>query len=281
LRLTGRMTTIHRVLNPSTPAEIAGDVCALAVMTKAPRAGEVKTRLVPPLTHDEAAQLNGSFLRDICAAISAACCSGGLRPSQISGARRAPLQTKEWAAHGLAVYTPLGAEADYENILPEEFFLIPQRGDHFGDRLIFAVEDLFKVGFAAVCLINSDSPTVPAESFAQAVELLQLPGDRIVLGPSDDGGYYLIGLKKMHRGIFERIDWSTERVLDQTLQRAVEIDVEVKLLPASYDVDDRATLRRLCGELLGENSRDGVAPNTRKFLAESIEREGSDRICPA
>ena len=254
------MKTIHRVLKPDTRAEIARDLCALAVMTKAPRAGEVKTRLVPPLTEDEAAQLNSSFLRDITAAISAA--------------------ATERIACGVAVYTPPDAEADYENILPEEFFLVPQRGDRFGDRLIFAAKDLFKAGFASICLINSDSPTVPAENFSQAIELLRLSGDRVVLGPSDDGGYYLIGLKSLHRELFEQIDWSTERVLEQTRQRAAEIDAEVKLLPAGYDVDDRATLRRLCDELLGKNSRDGLAPNTRKFLTEIIEREGRDRIWP-
>jgi rSAM/selenodomain-associated transferase 1 len=274
------MKTIHRVLKPDTQAEIAGDLCALAVMTKAPRAGEVKTRLVPPLTQEEAAQLNSSFLRDICAAIPAACCSGGLPPSQISGAHRAPLQTKERAALGVAVYTPPDAEADYGNILPEEFFFIPQRGDGFGDRLNFAAEDLFKAGFASVCLINSDSPTIPAENFSQAIELLRLQGDRVVLGPSDDGGYYLIGLKSLHRELFQQIDWSTERVLEQTRRRAAEIAVEVKLLPADYDVDDRATLRRLCDQLLGENSRESLAPNTRKFLSEIIEREGRDRIWP-
>jgi len=157
---------------------------------------------------------------------------------------------------------------------------MPQRGHHFGDRLIFAAEDLFKVGFASVCLINSDSPTVPSQSFSQAVKLLRLPGDRTVLGPCDDGGYYLIGLKSVHRELFEQIDWSTEHVLEQTRQRAAEIDVEVKLLPVGYDVDDHATLQRLCGELFGENSRDGLAPNTRKFLTEIIEREGRDRIWP-
>jgi len=263
LQLAGWMKAVHRVLDPNRPVDIDGDACALAVMTKAPRAGEVKTRLVPPLTHDEAAQLNSSFLSDVAAAISAA--------------------ATERIARGVAVYTPLGTEAAYENILPEEFFLIAQRGHNFGDRLIFAAEDLFMVGFTSVCLINSDSPTVPAENFSQAVELLHLPGDCIVLGPSDDGGYYLIGLKKLHREIFERIDWSTEHVLNQTLQRATEIGVEVKLLPAGYDVDDRATLERLCSELLGEHtSRDcGIAANTRKFLAEIIMREGRGRIWPA
>src|SRR5439155_1035088 len=144
-------------------------------------------------------------------------------------------------------------------------------------RLIFAAEDLFKVGFASVCLINSDSPTVPAETFTQAADLLRLPGDRIVLGPCDDGGYYLIGFKKLHREIFERIDWSTEHVLDQTLQRAADIGAEVKLLPAGYDVDDRATLERLCSELLGEKaSRNcGIAPNTQKFLVEIVFHEAA------
>jgi rSAM/selenodomain-associated transferase 1 len=258
------MKTIHRVLNPTAPAEIAGEVCALAVMTKAPRAGMVKTRLVPPLTQNEAAKLNRSFLRDIADRISSAI---GETPT-------------ERAAVGVGVYTPPGAEADYENILPEEFLLIPQRGDRFGDRLFFAAEDLFKVGFASVCLINSDSPTVPAQSFSLAVKLLRLPGDRIVLGPCDDGGYYLIGLKSLRRELFDQIDWSTERVLEQTRQRGAEIEVEVKLLPVGYDVDDRATLGRLCGELLGENSWEDVAPHTRKFLREIVAREGPARIWP-
>ena len=162
---------------------------------------------------------------------------------------------------------PVGAESAYTDILPADFSLLPQRGDEFGERLYFAVEDLFKCGFDSLCLIDSDSPTVPAENFEQAVELLSTSEDRVVLGPSDDGGYYLIGVKKPHRHLFEQIDWSTERVLNQTMQRATEIGIEVKLLPTGYDVDDDASLRRLCNELLGEQGDDSVAPSTRKFLA--------------
>src|SRR5438094_10172570 len=73
--------TIHRVLTPDSQAEIPGRICALAVMTKAPRAGQVKTRLVPPLTHTEAAELNSCFLRDISAAILVASCSAGVGSS--------------------------------------------------------------------------------------------------------------------------------------------------------------------------------------------------------
>ena len=240
------MESRHRVLDPAAHAQIGKNLCALAVMTKAPRAGQVKTRLVPPLSPEEAAQLNICFLRDTAAAITKAC---GI------------------SARGVGVYTPLGAEAAYIDILPGDFELLPQRGEGFGERLASATEDLFQCGFASVCLIDSDSPTVSADVHAEAVEMLSKPGDRVVLGPSDDGGYYLIGMKHNHPQLFERVDWSTERVLEQTKQRASELSLEVSLLPTGYDVDDAATLRRLCDELLSEQSARDLAPNTRKFLA--------------
>src|SRR3954454_16279440 len=243
------------ILYPNLPDIGARGGCALGVMTKAPQAGRVKTRMVPPLTPEEAAELNRCFLRDTAAAISSACSHRAVGDAR-----------KTARASAIAVYTPVGAELAYNDILPDDFSLLPQRGDKFGERLYFAVEDLFKCGFDSVCLIDSDSPTVPAENFAEAVELLSTSDDRIVLGPSDDGGYYLIGVKKPHRHLFEQIDWSTDRVLNQTVQRAIEIGIEVKLLPTGYDVDDAASLRRICDELLGENARDGIAPNTLKFL---------------
>jgi uncharacterized protein len=254
-----------RVLDPNLPDRGARGFCALAVMTKAPQPGRVKTRLVPPLTPEEAAELNKCFLRDTAAAISTVC---SRRPAGYVQFEHACASHSEAAgsACGIAVYTPVGAESTYNDILPTAFSLLPQRGDKFGERLYSAVEDLFKCGFGSVCLIDSDSPTVPAENFAEAVELLSTIEDRVVLGPSDDGGYYLIGVKKPHRHLFEQIDWSTERVLNQTMQRATEIGIEVKLLPTGYDIDDAASLRRLCDELLRENASASVALNTRKFL---------------
>jgi hypothetical protein len=144
------------------------------------------------------------------------------------------------------------------------------------------VEDLLRLGFDSACLINSDSPTIPSSAFVEAVEVLSVPGDRTVLGPSDDGGYYLIGLKKLHQRIFTDIDWSTERVFEQTVQRAIELGLPVHLLPKWYDVDDRATLHRLCGELFDGKSGSTTdnAPATREFLSEIIEREGRARIWP-
>ncbi len=233
-------------------------------MTKVPRPGRVKTRLTPPLTPEEAAALNTCFLRDTTTAISAA--------------------EAEGLARGVGGYTPVGEESAYVGILPDDFELIPQRGDLFGERLTLAAQDLLSAGFDSLCLIDSDSPTVPQHAYAEAARLLSAPGDRIVFGPSDDGGYYLIGMKQLHRRLFEEIDWSTERVAQQTIERAKEIGVAVELLPTWYDVDDRATLRRLCDELLGEPVAKAAgypAPETRAFLSSVIAREGRERIWPA
>ena len=259
-----------RIIDPNLPDRSARDLCALAIMTKAPQAGRVKTRLVPPLTLEEAAELNKCFLCDTAAAILIACSrrpAGDASKMQFEHAGASHSEAATVRACGITVYTPVGAESAYTDILPADFSLLPQRGDGFGERLYFAVEDLFKCGFESVCLIDSDSPTVPAENFVEAVELLRTIEDRVVLGPSDDGGYYLIGVNRPHRHLFEQIDWSTERVLNQTMQRATEIGIEVKLLPTGYDVDDGAGLRRLCNELLGEQGDDSAAPTTRKFLA--------------
>src|SRR5947199_5548826 len=177
------MQRAHNVLDPNQRT-IADNLCALAIMTKAPRAGQVKTRLVPPLTPEEAAQLNICFLRDTAVAISKACATN---------------------ARGIGVYTPVGSQAAYIDILPPDFELLPQRGEGFGERLAFAAADLFQCGFTSVCLIDSDSPTVSTDVYVKAVEFLTNPGDRVVLGPSDDGGYYLIGMKQNHPQLFERI----------------------------------------------------------------------------
>lgn len=255
---------MHRVLDPLGAIQIPSGLCALGIMTKAPRAGAVKTRLQPPLTPTEAAALNICFLRDTASAISEASCGGNLQPPA--------------SARGVAIFTPPGSENDYFEILPADFDLLPQREGNFGDRLTCAVEDLLRVGFECCCLVDSDSPTVTAEVFRAAAEFLRAGDNRLVLGPSDDGGYYLIGMRKLHRRVFEKIDWSTEKVFAQTNDRARELGLDIQTLPTFFDVDDRASLRRLCDELLDYN-RDS-APATKAFLLQLIAREGRERICP-
>src|SRR5438093_12427672 len=239
-----------RVLDPTLSSPVRRGLCALTVMTKAPQAGQVKPRLVPPLTPDEPAELNKCFWRDRAIAISSV------------------IPKNE--ARGIGAYIPVSVETAYADILPADFNLLPQRGVSFGERLYFAAEDLLRCGFDSVCLIDSDSPTLPASNFSEAIRILKTHGDRIVIGPCDDGGYYLIGLKKPRRELFEQIDWSTDRVFEQTRACAREIGLEVELLAHGYDVDDAASLRRLCKELLSQSTTNSVAPSTRKFLADIV-----------
>jgi rSAM/selenodomain-associated transferase 1 len=226
-------------------------LCGLAVMAKAPRPGSVKTRLQPPLSPEQAAALNVCFLRDTTDNLAAIA-----------------------AAAGLISYTPVGEEHLFDGLLPETFALIAQRDGDFGARLLGAAEDILACGFASVCLIDSDSPTVPRAAYHQAVAALAREGDRIVIGPTQDGGYYLIGLKQAHAAVFEGIAWSTAAVFEQTLARAHAAGLEIVELPLWYDVDDSATLAILKAELLaGMPPGFALAPgynasHTRQMLLE-------------
>jgi uncharacterized protein len=211
-------------------AQAVSRLCAIAIMAKASVAGTVKTRLVPPLTQEEAAELNTCCLVDIAANIMAA---AGLEPIQ-----------------GLAAYSPPGSEQFFADVLPDAFKLLPPKAPTLGRSLFHAAQDLFAAGYGSVCLVNADSPTLPTRVLVEAVRRLRQPGDRLVLGPAADGGYYLIGLKRFHGGLFEDIDWSTERVYRQTVARAAEIGLAVATLPEWYDVDDDQALTRLVCELL-------------------------------
>lgn len=246
--------------------KIRPNICALAVMTKAPLAGTSKTRLTPLLTEYEAAKLSACFLRDTCNNITSICLDG--------------------TSEGIAVYTPVGAEACFDGLLPSSFGLVGQRGNSFGDRLFYAADDLISLGYDSLCLIDSDSPTLPQAFLQAAVSALARRGDRMVLGPAKDGGYYLIGLKKTHRHVFEDIDWSTSRVLAQTIERAKEIKLPVTLLPVWFDVDDAATLRDLCNQLFLKNGQSPVqsapvayqAPYTRAYLSQLFKTDRGKRI---
>jgi rSAM/selenodomain-associated transferase 1 len=220
----------YPILDPTKVISARTGQCALGVMAKAPRPGKVKTRLSPPLTLEESAAINICFLRDTTENIATVSMSG--------------------KAAGVISYTPVGDESLFDNLLPADFALIPQRGDGFGERLLATAEDLLGCGYGSVCLIDSDSPTVPAVAFEQAVVELERSGDRIVIGPSHDGGYYLIGLKRAHPELFESISWSTSAVFEETVAAAQAARIEVVTLPLWYDVDDAATLEVLTGELL-------------------------------
>jgi uncharacterized protein len=208
-------------------------VCAIGVMAKAPRPGRAKTRLCPPLRPEQAARLSAAFLRDITENIALA-------------ARMAPI-------HGCIAYAPAGDEASFTDhiaagtglVLADGSPPMPSNVQGFGRSLLHAAQALFDAGFGAVCLVNSDSPTLPTTFLAQAARLLLAPGERVVLGPADDGGYYLLGMQRPHAHLFADIAWSTSSVAATTETRAAQLDLEVRTLPPWYDVDDWSSLNRL------------------------------------
>jgi rSAM/selenodomain-associated transferase 1 len=222
--------------------------CGIAVMAKASAPGRTKTRLVPPLTPDEAAALNTAFLKDIAANLLKAGQSARIR--------------------GYMAFGPPGSKAFFRRHLPRTIGLIDAWFPDFGVCLFTAITEILRRGHDAAVVLNSDSPTLPTALIARTAALLAAPGDRAVLGPASDGGYYLLGLKAAHRRLFERIDWSTERVAEQTLARARDIGLAVSLLPTWYDIDDMTTLRTLLMEIRDGHSFDpSLQPNRPEHTA--------------
>jgi rSAM/selenodomain-associated transferase 1 len=212
--------------------------CGIAFMAKASAPGRAKTRLVPPLTYDQAADLNTAFLQDVADNLVLA--------NLVAAGRGANARA---AIVGYAAYGPPGSGDFFRRILPQSIGLIEAWLPNFGDCLFHTVREILARGHDSAVVLNADSPTLPTALLVETAEVLARPGDRAVLGPSSDGGYYLLGLKFAHRRMFEDIAWSTERVAEQSLARAREIGLDVHMLPAWYDVDNIDGLRRLQAEL--------------------------------
>ncbi|WP_020096391.1 DUF2064 domain-containing protein [Methylobacterium sp. 285MFTsu5.1] len=224
--------------------------CAIGVMAKAPRSGRSKTRLCPPLTPDQAALLSAAFLRDT---------TGNI----LEAARAAPITA-------YAAYAPRGAETlvvphlavGTDLVLADGSTPAPAAVEGFGRCLLQAVEGMLAHGHAAACVLSSDIPTLPTRLLIQSARLLLAPGDRAVLGACDDGGYYILGLKRAHARLFADIAWSTDTVAAATRARAREIGLDLVELEPWYDVDDAASLARLSADRVGY-----AAPATRAVLA--------------
>ena len=233
-RLNGKSANGTSVsLSVSNRTIATPESCGIAFMAKASAPGRTKTRLVPPLTFEEAAVLNTAFLQDVA-------------DNVLLAARDAD---RHGGIAGYAAFGPPGSEDFFRRTLPGAVGLIEAWRSNFGECLLHTIEQIFARGHASAVVLNSDSPTLPTAFLVETAAALARPGDRAVLGPSSDGGYYLLGLKTAHRHMFENIAWSTEQVARQTLERAREIGLEVHRLPVWYDVDDVDGLRRLSAEL--------------------------------
>jgi rSAM/selenodomain-associated transferase 1 len=212
---------------------------ALIVIGKAPVPGLTKTRLVPPLSPDDAASLYRAFLLDTLALAL------GIGWEQTS------------------LIHPQGDGPALRGLVPAGVQLIEQPGRGLGLALSEAFARQFAEGADTAVLIGSDNPTLPREPILAAQAALE-KGSDVVLGPSHDGGYYLIGLRQPRPRLFDRIEWSTPRVHRQTLARTRELGLRVTSVQAWYDVDEAADLERLRDDL--DTMPHDVATHTRVAL---------------
>jgi rSAM/selenodomain-associated transferase 1 len=219
---------------------------ALIVIGKAPVAGSTKTRLVPPLSAEEAAALYGGFLLD------------GVHLGL----------SLHWER--VSVVHPRGDGDVLRGLLPSQVHLVEQAGSGIGQALRYAFECHFGEGFDRVVLIGSDNPTLSRRPVEDAYAALD--EHDVSIGPTADGGYYLMGLRGPWPGLFEGIDWSTARVWAQTLARAGVLGLTVRAVTPWYDVDTPEDLERLRADLRSSGS--SVAPNTRLAMG----RLGSPQV---
>ena len=211
---------------------------ALIVVAKQPIPGRTKTRLCPPFTPEQAAEFYRCLLLDTLALV----------------------ERLEDTDRSLA-YAPAKARVYFEKVVTDGFRLLPQEGRDLGERLANALAYHLGLGYQRVVIMNSDGPTLSLACLQEAFSGLEVAD--ITLGMGHDGGYYLIGMKRLHRALFDGIEWSTERVVTQTLAICRRLGLTVHKLPEWYDVDVEADLMRLRRDLARDPRS---APQSWAFL---------------
>lgn len=216
----------------------------IVIMTKVPQAGEVKTRLQPFLSAEQSAEISVCFLQD------------------------AEQKAKTVAQNLVIAFSPSENQNLLTDILQSEPILVGQIGKNLGERMFHAFEFAFSRESDAVVMIGTDSPTMPSEFINLAFDFLQTEAD-VVLGETEDGGFYLIGLRKSEKRIFANVEWSSPKTFEQTKRNIERLNLSLGELPGFYDVDKPEDLRRLKREL---TMNPQIAPKTAGFL-ESLKTE--------
>ena len=214
----------------------------IGVMTRAP-SREGKSRLIAQLRTTDGPGLRTALLRDTLAVVSAI------------------------DANKAVLYTPRDAAAEIERLTPFEALFLAQRGATLGDRIRNGAGDLLARGFGRVVLIGADLPTLPAAFVVDALERLARSPESLVLGPAEDGGYYLIAMTEVRPELFEDIPWGTADVLRRTQEAAADLRLGVELLPMWYDVDHPSDLQRVAD---GRAEGDPVGLHTCAWLKEAL-----------
>jgi len=213
----------------------------IIIMAKQPIKGQTKTRLVPPLTFDEAANLYQALLLDTIDLVIS-------------------IATVDMAVG----VTPPAAQPFFQQITPPRTILLPVEGSDIGACLHAVTADLFERGYKKVLAINSDGPSLPADYLTRAIELLD--HHEVVFGPNEDGGYYLVGLVQPEPHLFHEVLWSTDQVFKQSLRKSAKLGLKTGILPSWYDIDTAGDMRHLLADL--KKAGPQQLPHSRVFFSQ-------------
>lgn len=212
---------------------------ALLIFAKKPHPGKVKTRLVPPLSSKQAAELYDCMMGDILAKVA----------------------NCPFLAGRFLFYEEADRAREYFVGRTQGMTCLPQRGIDLGEKMAEAFRAVFAQGYGAAVVIGTDAPDLPVNFIEMAFRRLEGSDCEAVYGPCNDGGYYLLGMRKLHSQLFRDVPWSTSAVLEVSLQKAREAGIAFSLLPPWHDVDTATDLER--PELFDEGNG---ALLTRKYL---------------
>jgi rSAM/selenodomain-associated transferase 1 len=216
---------------------------AILIMTKVPQPGVVKTRLRPFLSDEQCAELSRCFLADTVA------------------------KALSVTTNVIVAYSAIGDEGLILDLVPESTTCIKQNGRDLGERMVSAINFAASNGCGPIIVIGTDSPTLPPDMLVTALQRLAEPATELVLGGTEDGGYYLIGLKQNIPAIFQGIPWSSDKVYSTTLERAAQAGLTgIVELPKCYDIDTPDDLISLHQEFLKNGGSHTVAPETAGWL---------------
>jgi uncharacterized protein len=247
--MIARRGVVHPRQNPAVSIEFAdtlqfprcpmrgADDCVLAIMMKAPRPGRVKTRLTPAHSPEQVVALYKALVED-----------------SIGLARRVPAR--------IVAVCPADDQPDLVQWLPSDVSVVPQRGAGLAAGLYSTFDALCGEAARRVIAFNADSPHLPAASLESAFTSL-IDAD-LVVGPCDDGGYYLVGAKRAHEGLFDAAAMGRESACEALLNEASRLGLRVALNAEHYDIDLPQDLVRLAAELVHDSAR---APRTAAILA--------------
>lgn len=226
---------------------------AIILMTRIPIPGKTKTRLMEVLSPEECAEIHSCFLKDV---------------FQVLGKLRIDIDV-------FVSYTPEGDFEILENIMPENTESFPQQGETLGERMKNAFKDVFEMGYSEVVLMGSDIPEIDLECIEEA--FVQLGKNDLCIGPTLDGGYYLIGMKALHEEIFsEDMKWGCNTVLEGTFRQINSMGTSAGLAPKQRDIDTKDDFYYLMDKLESFESEESYLENTRDFLSKCREGEMSN-----